>query len=69
MIENHDEPLKAVMDLCRNDQDTGGKMNDFEATDTFLLPHDPVADKRASGTKRYLAKVSFIDGDVASAST
>ena len=44
-------------------------MNDFEANAAFILPHDPVATKRASGTKRSLAMVSLIDGDVASVST
>ena len=57
------------MALCRNDQYTVGKMNEFEATATFLLPHYPVATKRASGKKRSHARVSFIDGNVASAST
>ena len=61
--------MQAAMALCRNDQDPGGKMNDFEATAAFLLPHDPVATKRSSGTKRSHAMVSFIDGNVASAST
>ena len=68
-IENNDTPLQAAMALCRNDQDPGGKMNDFEATAAFLLPHDPVDTKIASGTKRSHAMVSFIDGNVASAST
>ena len=29
-----------------------GRMNDFEATASYLLPYDPVSKKRASGTKR-----------------
>ena len=57
------------MALCINDQDPCGKMNNFEATAVFLLPHDPVDTKRASGLKRYQVMVSFIDGNVASAST
>ena len=68
-IENNYAPLQAVMDLCRNDQDPGGKMNDFEATAAFLLTHDPVATKRYSGAKRSLAMISSINGDVTSAST
>ena len=44
-------------------------MNDFEATATFLPLHDPVANKRASGTKRSNEMVSFIDGNMASVST
>ena len=53
VIENNDLPLQAAMSLCRNDQDPGGKMNNFEATAAFLLPHNPVATKRALGTKGY----------------
>ena len=68
-IENNDAPLQAAMALCRNYQDPGWKMNDFEDTAAFLLPHDPVATKRALGTKRSHAMVSFTDGNVASAST
>ena len=68
-IENNDAQLQSAMDLCRNDQDPGGKMNNFEATAAFLLPHDPVATKRVSGMKRSHAMVFFIDGNVASAST
>ena len=68
-IENNDVPLQAAMALCRNYQDPGGKMNGFEAPAAFLIPHDPVANKRASGTKRSHAMVSFINGNVASEST
>ena len=68
-IENNDAPLQAVMALCRNDQDPGGKMNNFEATAAFLLPYDPVATKRSSDKKRSHVMVSFIDGNVASTST
>ena len=45
-IENNDVPLQSAMDMCRNDQDPGVKMNYFESTAAFLLPHDPVATKR-----------------------
>ena len=67
-IENNDAPLQAAMSLCRNNQYLGGKMNDFEATAAFLLPHDPVATNRASDTKISHAMVSFIVGNLASAS-
>ena len=40
------------MALCRNDTGVGGKMNDFEATASFLLPNDPVSKKRSTTTNR-----------------
>ena len=37
------------MDLVRNNTNTDtGKIHDFEATVSFLLPHDPVIKKKAS---------------------
>lgn len=45
-IECLDPPLQAAMALVRNDNGPMGKMNDFEATAAFILPHDPVAKKR-----------------------
>ena len=50
-IENNDAPLQAAMALCRNDNGPDGKMNDFEATASFLLPHDPVAKKRPTNSR------------------
>ena len=58
-IENTDAPLQSVMALCRKDQDPGGKMDDFEATAAFILPHDHIATKRASVTKRSHATVQW----------
>ena len=58
-IENDDASLQAAMALIRNDTAPGGKRNNFEAAAAFLLPHDPVARKRA--TKRGQADVSAID--------
>ena len=46
------------MALVRNDNGPTGKMNDFEATASFLLPHCPVAKKRTSGSKREIANIS-----------
>ena len=43
-------------------------MNDFEATAAFILPHEHVATKRDTGKKRSHVMVSFIYGNVASAS-
>jgi hypothetical protein len=57
-IECNDAPLQAAMALVRNDNGTTGKMNDFEATASFLLPHCPVAKKRTSGSKREIANIS-----------
>jgi hypothetical protein len=56
-IENNDAPLQAAMALCRNDTGPGGKMSNFEDTASFLLPHDPVTNKRTA-QKRPLANVS-----------
>lgn len=54
-------PLQASMALVRHDP--VGKMNDFEATASFLLPHDPVATRRTNDRKRQ-ADVSEITADV-----
>lgn len=62
-IECHDPPLQAAMALVRNDTDVDGKMNDFEATASFILPHDPVAKKRSTASsKRPAADISEADG-------
>ena len=37
------------------------KMNDFEATASFIIPHDPVTTKRQN--KRGLAHISSVDAD------
>ena len=60
-IENSDALLQAALALVQNDTAPTGKRNDFEAAAAFLLPHDPVAKKRASA-KRTHAEVSAIDG-------
>jgi hypothetical protein len=60
-IECMDPPLQAAMALVRNDSGPSGKMNDFEATASFILPHDPVARKRtqsATTGKRTNAEIS-----------
>ena len=54
-------PLQAAMALCRNDTAPNGKMNDFEATASFIIPHDPVAKKQAS-QKRPHAQISEAEG-------
>jgi flagellar hook-basal body complex protein FliE len=52
-IECNDAPLQAAMALVRNDTGPEGKMNSFEDTASFLLPHDPVAKKRDTGRRTY----------------
>ena len=51
-IECNDAPLQAAMALVRNDTGAAGKMNDFEATASFILPHCPIAKKRQFSNKR-----------------
>jgi hypothetical protein len=51
-IECNDAPLQAAMALVRNDTGATGKMNDFEATASFILPHCPIAKKRTTSNKR-----------------
>jgi hypothetical protein len=51
-IDCNDAPLQAAMALVQNDTAVTGKMNDFEAMASFILPHDPVAKKRSESTKR-----------------
>ncbi len=52
-IQNSDPGLQAAMAQVRTDTDPNtGRMNDFEATASYLLPYDPVSKKRAAGEKR-----------------
>ena len=39
--------------------------NNFEATATHLLPHDPVIKKRAASTRCPAAQISALEGDSA----
>jgi hypothetical protein len=65
-IQCNDAPLQAAMALVRNDTDPTGKMNDFEATASYLLPHDPVSKKRTAGAKRGVAEILDTSGIEAS---
>jgi hypothetical protein len=47
-IQSTDPSLQAAMALVRNDTGADGKCNNFEATASYLLPHDPVAKKRTA---------------------
>jgi hypothetical protein len=62
-IQCNDPGLQAAMANVRTDTDPAdGKMNDFEATASYLLPYDPVSKKRAAGNKRGLASISEVSG-------
>ena len=64
-IECNAAPLQAAMALIRNDNGAGGKMNDFESSASFLLPHDPVSQMRSSSDKkRAHADVSEVHADL-----
>ena len=54
------------MDLVRNDTAPNGKVNGFEATDYYVLPHDPVVKKQVSGTKISMDDISITSGPDAS---
>jgi hypothetical protein len=68
-IQNSDPGLQAAMAQVRTDTIPTGRMNDFEATASYLLPYDPVAKKRNSGAKRGVAAISDATADVSSLST
>ena len=46
------------MASVRTDDGTNGMRSDFEKTAVHLLPYNPVARKRAAGTKRPAASIS-----------
>ena len=50
-VQCDDAPPQASMALVRNDADPNGKMNNFEDAASFIVPHDPVAKKRAAAPK------------------
>ena len=57
-IYNNDVPLKSGITIVRNDTDKIGKMKDFEATASLLIPHYLVAKKRSSETNHSIYKIS-----------
>lgn len=66
VIQNNDAGLQAAIASVRSDDGPNGERNDFEAAATHLLPYDPVAKKRLSGTKRgagIIATVSHMAED------
>jgi hypothetical protein len=58
--QNNDAGLQAAIASVRTDDGPNGKRNDFEAAATHLLPYDPVAKKRLSGTKRGARIISTV---------
>jgi hypothetical protein len=51
------------MAQVRTDMDPNtGRMNDFEATASYLLPYDPVSKKGAAGVKRGMLDISSTTG-------
>ncbi len=61
-IQCADAGLQAAMASVRTDTGPTGMRNDFEATAAHLLPYDPVAKKRAAGSKRGIAHISDATG-------
>ena len=55
--------LQASMALIRNDKGPTGKMNDFEQTASFIIPHDPVVQRRQKLNKRTSAEISGIEDE------
>ena len=51
-ISCNDVPLQASLDLVCNDTALTGKMNNFEDTAAFILPHNPMARRRTSSNKQ-----------------
>jgi hypothetical protein len=62
-VQCNDPGLQAAMAQVRTDSDENGRMNDFEATASYLLPYDPISKKRAAGAKRGLSSISDVTGD------
>jgi hypothetical protein len=61
-IQCSDPGLQAAMAQVRTDSGEGGKMNDFEATASYMLPYDPVSKQRTTGNKRGMASISELPG-------
>lgn len=63
-IQCGDAGLQAAMALVRaDDQPPRGKMFNFEATASYLLPYDPVAKKRTAQVKRGPSQISDVSAD------
>lgn len=62
-IQCSDATLQAAIAAVRQDKGADGMMQDFEAAVAYLLPSDPVAKKRTSGSKRDQALISDTTGE------
>ena len=67
-IKCNDPQLQAALANVRADDQPDGKMNDFEATAAYILPHDPVSGKRVSN-KRKIHDIAAVDLGVTKGST
>ena len=63
-IQCSDAGLQAAMASVKTDTGPTGMRNNFEAAAAHLLPYDPVAKKRAAGSKRGASLISGVDGEV-----
>jgi hypothetical protein len=63
-IECSDAGLQAGIALVHADDGLDGKMNDFKAAASFILPCDPVAKKRAAqGSKRECGEIADVHSE------
>ena len=62
-IQCSDAGLQAAMASVKTDNGPNGKRNNFEKTAAHIIPYDPVAKKRASGTKRDISLISDVGGE------
>ena len=62
VIKSNDAPLQEAMTIMINDTSLGGEMNDFKATDSFLFPNGPVANKSSSILNHGASKISDATG-------
>ena len=62
-IQCSDAGLQAAMASVKTDTGPNGMRNNFETAAAHLLPYDPVAKKRAAGSKRGASLISGVDGE------
>jgi hypothetical protein len=62
-IQNNDPGLQAAMANVRSSKGPGEMRSSFEDTVAHILPYDPVAKKRNTGTKRGPGEISDVTGD------
>ena len=59
-IQCSDPGLQPAMASIKTDNGLEGMRNNFEATDSHLLPYDPIAKKRSGGRKTGSAQISSV---------